>query len=362
RLTEKGYSKILIGVIVDLYSKAWWANAYVCPGESSLFVIRFLMDAMGIKADPRMIYRGVMENLYWDSGPGNTANATKETLSQIGITTWHHFPGNAKAKGMVESRIGHYKNSIERMLWNEKPETIERYREITQQAIYEDNKRKGFYQEWSKIFSIPGALIEFDDTMRNRLGYSAEERKVNTYGCVSISGVEYFIAKKLSGEWVTVYTLFDGTMKAIDRHGLHYPLTGIEHQYHEMTGKVTKEKQTEYDAELAKMKQEGKRLRGIIKPEHFLDDPNPGVVPFNRNGEELNIDTAVDVKRITSIDEVWTRIWFDTRISKKDIRAELAATIDEFFAVCISKNGGVTPKNIQSIIDIITDSTMEEVQ
>jgi transposase InsO family protein len=359
RLTEKGYSKLLIGVVVDLFSSAYWANAYVCPGESSLFVIRFLMDAMLAKADPRMIFRGIPENIYCDSGPGNLAGATQEMLSQIGVKLWTHFPGNAKAKGRVESRIGRYKNDIERILGFEKVETIERYREITQQAILEDNISKGKLEVWSEIFKMPGALREFDDTMRNRLGYSSIERKVNRYGCVSIDNIEYFVARKLSGEWVNVFTLFDGSMKAIDRYGIHYPLSGIEHQYQEMTGKAPREARTEYDEQITQIEKTSKQLKETIRSEHFLKEIPGSIVPFNRQGEQTRIETAVDVKLIATADEAWTRLWFDCRISRKDLRPDLSATIDKFLGTAIRDNGGITPEQIHQVGEIATDSIRE---
>jgi len=356
-LTKKGYRKIIIGCIVDLFSDAYWVNGYVSPGESSYLVLNFLMDAMQKKIDPQNPFRGIPENMYLDNSSAFKSEALKDLLEPLGIKMWHHVPGNAKAKGEVETRIGAYKNEIERCFAFEKPKTIEEYRTITQKMIIADNIKKGYYQRWMEIYKTD-KLREFDSSLRAKLGYTMQERIVNPYGCIELNREEYFVSRRLNGERVAIYTLLDGSMKALDRMGNVYKLTGIDHQYREM-GQYKAEKKTEYDYALDEVKKEGKRLRGIVKPEHFLPDLPENLVMMERQGEKVEVIAPYEQVGIASVDDAWYGIYKSTGYSQKHLPKGLADQIDELFHSIIARDKEIARELFTDIIEFITDEIRE---
>ncbi len=357
-LTKKGYRKVFIGCVVDLYSSAYWVNAYVSPGESAYMVLNFLMDAMAMKADQRNPFRGIPVNIYCDKGSALHSQQMKDLLEPLGIAIWSHIPGNPKAKGRVEARIGAYKNTIERCFAFEKPDSIDRYREITQAMITADNIAKGNYTRWMDIHKVDGQLREFDDDLRKRLGYTMIERVVNPRGRVSIDGHEYYVARTLNGERVSIYTLMDGAMKAVDRLGVTYELKGTAHQ-RRMMGTYKAEKKTEYDYRLDNLKVERKRLRGIVKPEHFIEDAPENLVLFDRRGATVEVSTPLDTPRITTIEDAWYRAYRRTGFSKNSLPHETAEKIDWLFGAMIDRDGEVVPEVFSEILEIITDNARE---
>ncbi|MCL2154073.1 MAG: transposase family protein [Leptospirales bacterium] len=356
-LTKKGYRKLIIGCVVDLFSDAYWVNGYVSPGESSYLVLNFLMDAMQVKDNPQNPFRGIPQNIYVDKGSALHSQQMRDLLEPLGIQIWSHTPGNPKAKGRVERRIGTYKNSIERCFAFEKPRTIEEYRAITQKMIIADNIKKGYYQRWMNIYKTDN-LREFDEATRQKLGYTMHERIVNVRGCIELNKEEYFVSRRLSGERVAIYTLMDGTMKALDRMGNVYELTGIDHQYREM-GKFKADKKTQYDYALDEIKSEGRRLRKIVKPEHFLPDLPENLVMLERQGEKIEVIAPYESVGIASVDDAWYEVYKQTGYSHKQLPKNLADTINELFLSIIAQDKEIARELFTDIIEYIIDEVKE---
>ncbi len=356
-LTKKGYRKLFIGCVVDLYSETYWVNGYVSPGESAYLVLNFLMDAMQKKDDPQNPFRGIPQNIYCDKGSALHSQQMRDLLEPLGIKIWSHVPGNPKAKGRVESRIGAYKNTIERVFAFQKPSSLEEYRAITQKMITSDNLNKGRFSKWMDIYKT-GSLREFDDSTRQKLGYTMIERIVTPRGCVEISRQEFFVSKRLSGERVSVYTLMDGAMKAVDRMGNIYELTGIEHQFREM-GKYKADKKTAYDYTLDEISSEGKRLRKIVKPEHFLPDLPENLLMINRPGESVEVTAPFETPGFKTTDAAWYEIYKTTGYSQRRLPEELAGKIDWLFNAMLDRDKEIPRDRFTEIIEIITDELRE---
>lgn len=356
-LTKKGFRKLYIGCVVDLYSSTYWVNGYVSPGESAYMVLNFLMDAMQKKDDPQNPFRGIPQNIYCDKGSALHSQQMRDLLEPLGIKIWSHIPGNPKAKGRVESRIGAYKNTIERCFAFQKPASIDEYRQITQKMITSDNLSKGHFSKWMDIYKT-GSLREFDDATRGKLGYTMDERVVNPYGCIELHCEEYFISKRLNGERVSIYTLMDGTKKALDRMGNIYELTGISHQHREM-GKYKAEKKTDYDYTIKEIKAEGQRLRKIVKPEHFMSELPEKIVMIERKGEKVEIISPFEIPGFNSADEAWYAIYKYTGYSKKHLGGDLAAKIDWLFNAMLERDKTIPRDRFTEVIEIITDELRE---
>jgi len=356
-LTKKGYRKLFIGCVVDLYSGAYWVNGYVSPGESSYLVLNFLMDAMQKKDDPQNPFRGIPQNIYCDKGSALHSQQMRDLLDPLGIQIWSHVPGNPKAKGKVESRIGAYKNTIERCFAFQKPSSLEEYRAITQKMITSDNINKGLFSKWMDIHKT-GSLREFDDATRQKLGYTMHEKVVNPRGCIELNRQEYFISRRLNGERVSIYTLMDGTMKALDRMGNIYELTGIDHQHRQM-GKYKAESKTAYDYTLDEIKSEGKRLRKIVKPEHFIPDMPENLLMLNRPGEPVEVTAPFETPGFKSVEAAWYEIYKVTGFSQRHLPDDLAAKIDWLFNAMLERDKTIPRDCFTEVIEIITDELRE---
>ncbi len=358
-LTKKGYRKLIIFGAVDLYSRAYWFNAYVVPGESAAAYMRFLMDAMQAKDDQRNPFRGIPENIYSDRGSGiYTSIATKEMLASLGINLAAHFPGNAKAKGVIEARIGAYKNNIERYFAFEKIETLERYRKLKENFVIADNLKKGHYELWSHIHKHPGALREFSPELRGKVGYVSFEQKVGPRGCVTIDNVDYFVDRRLNGEWVTVYRLADGIMKAQDRMDRIFE---IHEQKQEVEmGKFRAAKKTDYDRELETIEEESKRLKTVLKPEHFIpENPETNIVLFDKPGIPAEVNSPLNELLIETPADAWYRILLRTGYSAKDLHPEIADKISWLLETIINTDGALTGSRLNEITEIVSDTMRE---
>ncbi len=206
---------------MDLYSHAWYCRGYIVPGESATVWTRFIMDAMETK--PGIAFRGIPEKIYSDKGSGLTSHQMQRMFEHLNIEFEAHVAGNARAKGLVERRIGLYKANIESALRFERVQSIDTYNEITQKLMIEENTRSGKYALWNDIHKF-GKLKEFTHELRKKVSYKEIERKVGNRGCVSIDGEEFFVSNRLNGEWVNIYRKVDNTLTAIDRQGNHYAL------------------------------------------------------------------------------------------------------------------------------------------
>jgi len=356
-LTKKGYRKLLLFAFVDLYSSAYYFNAYVAPGESASIWVQALMDAMQAKDDPNNPFRGIPENIYTDKGSGLVSEVLKETFNSLGITLWTHFPGNAKAKAKVEARIGAYKQTVERYLAFEHIESLERYRQLTSTMVIADNYKKGFYQKWMEIYSL-GTLREFDQSLRNKIGYTVEDRQVNVRGCVLYNNTEYYISRRITGENVTIFTLSDGTQKAADRFGNIYPLSSTQHQQRKM-GTYKAEAKTNYDRDLEAIQKQSTYIKQVLKPEHFITEKPANVVPFMKQGKPVEVAAPFDEHVITSVDDAWYQLYSYTGYAKKSLSADLVSKLNWLFEQMIATHGSISREQFCEVAESVIDTIRE---
>jgi|GEM_PF-1913964 len=361
-LTKKGYRKLLLFAFVDLYSSAYYVNAYVAPGESAATWVQAFFDAMQQKEETDNPFRGIPENVYADPGSGLKSHVLAELLGSLGIKLWTHFPGNARAKAKVEARIGAYKQTIERYLAFEHIDSLERYRELTHKMVIADNYKKGYYQKWMEIYTL-GTLREFDPALRTTLGYSVDERQVNVRGCIKYNNTEYFVSRRIVGENVTVYILPSGIIKAVDRFGNVYELTTPDYQYRLM-GKsraIVEPEIKEYEQELEALHEKGKQLKQVLKPEHFIEEKPQNLVPFAKakRGKQITVTTPFDDVPITTVEEAWYRLYVQTGYAKKTLSADLVAKLDWLFAQMIATHGCISRELFCEVAESVIDSIRE---
>lgn len=358
-LTAKGYKKLWIFCAVDLYSHAYYVKGYVTPGESTLVWTRFLFDYMLKKPDPRNPLCGIPYNIYSDKGSALRSPQMQEMFKLLGINHVTHFPGNPKAKGLVESRIGAYKRTIESCLRFERIDTAERYNELTSQLQIQDNIEKGYYQLWMDIAKHPGVLREFTEDMVNKVSFKRYERKVTAYGTVSIDAEEYYVSDRLIGQYVTLYRDIEGGLTAEDRRGNLYHTKGIEHQYRQMTGHAPRRTKTAYDSGLEEIAALGKELRRELTAENHVTGSAANVVALPVPASPVEIQSPVEPVLIQSADDVWYRLLVGYKIYKRTLPQELTESFTTLFRLIIETEGGVAPAKVEEFAMIIKKAALE---
>lgn len=356
KLTKKGYRKVLIGMVVDLYSGAYYSKAYISPGESAELVFRFLCDAMLAKEDDRFVMRGRPEVIYWDRGPGNTSTLVKEMLGDLGIG--FICRKRKEAGGKVEARIGAYKRDIERPMMHDKPQTIEEYNSYAFKRILRDNIYKGYFAKWSSIHKT-GKLVEFTMDDVTKLGYKREERKVTVRGSISLAGVEYKVSTDIIGQYVTVYIMPDGEMKAMDRNGRTYPLNDniVEEQTKVFGEEIKKEPLSEYGKLVKEVSAKRKEVRKV-KRTHFEGDTEKveKIVPFDKKGEVKPVEVAHEGIKVKTLTEYWVRIHSEIGIMRTDLHPDFVDQIERSMQCSIDYNGYILQIDYDITVNAILNS------
>lgn len=100
-LARVSNERVLRYALTDHYSGFVTARYYQTSGEDQRTLFEFLMHAM--QRGSASIMHGVPWMMVWDAGSANQSHAIGNLLTQLAVRHWAHTPGNARAKGQVES-------------------------------------------------------------------------------------------------------------------------------------------------------------------------------------------------------------------------------------------------------------------
>ncbi len=351
-LTKKGYRKLLLFVFVDLYSSAFWFEGRVTPGENIASWLAAAFNFMEKKRDPGCIQRGIPFMFYSDQGPALKSLAFGETMESLGVRHIMHTSGRPTATGMVESRIGHIKQSIERFMSVEQITSVQRYNELAQKFIIAQNIEKGFYELWQTIYRNQEWLREFDPELRQRLGVNGRDLPVNPYGCIRLDGKEWYVERRLNGQKITVYRLYDGTLKALDRHGK--PYVCVDPSFQETyIGEYRHKQVTDYDRLLKDVASTGAEMRKLVDPEDFIKRPAENVVLFDRQGVPAEVETPFDDAHVESVESAWYEIYRATGCGKNTLPSDIADQINYLLETLMEADGFIRRECINEILEDI---------
>lgn len=352
-LTKKGYRKLLLFCFVDLYSSAFWYEARVTPGENVASWLAAFFNFMERKSDPQCVQRGKPFGVYTDPGPAFVSIAWQETMESMHIQHIMTKGGRPNAKGMVESRIGHIKSSIERFMSVETISSVARYNELAQKFIVAQNIEKGFYELWQTIHKNPEYLQEFDPEYRHILGVNGKLLPVNPYGCIKLDGKEWYVERRLNGQKVEVYRLYDGTLKALFK-GKTY--TCVDPAFQETyMGEYRHKRVTDYDRLLREVAATGAEMRKIVDPEDFITPHPENVVLFDRAGVRAEVTTPFDNAHLESPQSAWYEIYRATGCGKNNLPREITEQIDYLLETLMEADGCIRREYIREILDDIME-------
>jgi hypothetical protein len=226
-LEKAKLTKVYVYVAVDIFSKAYYVRYYApAPiggqsrygGENATDWFDFL-TRLFYEKDPVYLHGkrydvplfGVPTMIYSDKGSGLTS--LSEFMSRLTIRFETHQKGSPRAKGAVERRIGAWKQQMERILIREFISDLEELRTWSDQWMYADNYKKGFYQEF-----IDGTKLHPIRTCSPKNVHDAtvgvKTRIVTKYHTVNFLGGEYLVNDPdiLPGQKVKVFESLTGSI------------------------------------------------------------------------------------------------------------------------------------------------------
>ena len=319
-LEKNGLRKTFVYAAVELYSRAYFVRYYAPDpvsgksrngGENSEDWFDFLIRLFMAKQDVRIgqkLYTiplfGVPEMVYSDRGSGLTS--LSGFLLRIGSRLETHLPGNPRAKGAVERRIGAWKQQYERFLAREFVESLEDLRSWADQWMVHDNYIKGYYRKL-----VEGSRLKPIRTITEKNVHDAtvgaQTRKVKKHHTIDFEGSEYLIedSEILPGQTVLVYRTITGRINIQDQKTLR--IIPVEQKG---TGAVRVKPgsfqfqdgrknlpETDFDLNRSQAIVEGSRIRRAMT----LDSMRPPDIDPRRNIRLMPIQNTAPIKTHSSI-------------------------------------------------------------
>jgi hypothetical protein len=252
-LHQKKAKKIWVYYFVEKYSAAYFVMAFaptptketsIYGGENSRDLFTFLKFCFLPKKDLPFLrgkphpYEGCPVEggqgiLYGDKGAAMTSDFMTHFLWNLGIQPQQHMPGNPRAKGSVEARIGAGKRGPDRLIRKLHIHTIDDLNFHMMSWGNYLNVKHGKYETYLEgCKNNPIRKIELQnikDAAVMRL-----ERVVDEWGCVSIQNTRYFTNENINGEKIKIFRqpalpgskalAIDDRLIAVDRYGRRFEM------------------------------------------------------------------------------------------------------------------------------------------
>jgi len=370
-MERDGLIKIWLYAGVDIYSKSFFLKAYGGKaitngskhrGENKADYLDCFQYCFLEKDDRRMPVFGIPEFVYCDKGSG--IMATKNILKRLGVTdVRNHFPGNSRAKGAVERRIGIFKNDIEPALDGIQLETIEDLNDFLHKYCIHQNQISGRYDIWlagTKIKPVKKVTEQnFYDAM-----VSFDARVVDNWGCISYHNHRYAVAMDLCGQKVSLFKDATGNLVAEDVMGNFYICdpTGAREISNE-TGysiinpsenfrKTDRMKNRESVIEQAKTARAERTILDILP-----DSANLRYFPASSIAVET--DPTIAPKEFKNHDEAWSYIERRLLFNRLDLPEILKQEIDGLFNLRIKEAGHIPDTEVYKMHNLLNNYLQE---
>ena len=376
-MRRDGLEKIWVWVYVDVFSNAFHLRAFPGPGEHTADVLNFLTECI-LPKPPRSNnpLEGVPHFLYTDKGSAIWSRATQNYCLRLGIRMEHHMPGNPRAKGRVEARIGAFKKRFETMLnliEDRHISSIEKLNYYLQGFAAKRNREMGSFDRFKA-----GAVVSpiRKATIQN-IRDAAETMfvaKVNAYGCIRHKGKERYVSNELYvGQEVEVYRNLDGAMIAQDpRSGKVYAvqetgrrtITPVDDK-----GNIGKNYAHNNADTVAWTKSEDERLRDDIMKDARahrktinleslpIDRGDDNVRTFPAAGSAIETEGHFAVPaEIHSVDQAIVALYHRTGFKMSEFSEEFQDQIRNGLGTIIAIAGHITDDDINRIANTMLDT------
>ena len=358
RIRKMGLKKIWLYCVVDMFSNQFFVKAFADYhlGENSQDWFETVSEAMLPKKDNPM--QGIPEIIYSDKGNPFSASLMKRMADYFGIRQLTHMPGNPRAKGKVERRIGLIHQLFEKRITLLPKES--RFKSLDQLNHYlrinTNNlcQTRGYAQNYLTGLTSLRTVTEQD--LANSI-IEPKTRKVNAYGCVSIDKKEYFVASDiLRGSEVTIYCRHNGEMIAQDAQLRQHKLDPagrkaavIGESYHAF-------KLTDADHLRTEAIREGKRIRNAIT----IDDLTPqesNLRTLPARGRAFNGNSPIPAESYKDVESAWLYLTHATGVTRGELSDSARKTFDNALETTLKALGEIDQNFIiklqNSLLEIV---------
>jgi hypothetical protein len=222
-LVKRDLRKVWLYFVVDKFSGAFLVRIYIGEklGENEHHWAETLRYAMSKKSDYRIPLQGIPNNIYSDAG-ASKGSLLKKYFEYFDILSVAHAPGNSKATGSVEARIGSFKRTIETLfnsaikkseIHNSKLESLIEF--CDEWSIYQ-NQELGLYDKYRAGLSH---IAEVTEEHYLQASSDIEVRSVDNFGEVDLDGKQYYVNIDLVGTKVQILRRYPNRFIAKDIFG-----------------------------------------------------------------------------------------------------------------------------------------------
>ena len=240
---RQGAPTLMLFSVVDDRSGVAYQEYRCVYGEDAESALRFLFNAMNVKADRANPFHGIPDALYLDGGPVAKSAVFRRVMECLGVEVIAHMPRDsdgrrttARAKGKVERPFRTVKEAHETLYHFHQPETEEEANRWLARFVQTYNQRGHRLEPHSRIedwlANLPAAGIKAMCAWERFCTFAREpERRAVGVDCrLTVAGVLYEVDAELAGETVVVWWgLFDQELfveQGEERWGPYHPVHG----------------------------------------------------------------------------------------------------------------------------------------
>lgn len=372
-LEEYGLKRIWDYFLVDNYSKAYLMMSFapdprtlgaVKGGENSQDWITFLTWCFTQKINSKIPIHGIPHIIFSDKGSGLESNAMKTFLARLGIEVRTHMPGNASAKGAVESRIGAYKRSYGVTINRSHLYELDELREYDHRFMIYDNQKKGLFQKWIDGTKEQPITVVTPKAVQDAL---VTERivTINAYGCFRLNKEQFFVSNEIpKGTKVTLFTNHQGNRCIQTDDGLIYEVKPYGKAKRNIeTYEVMDERGHDiHNSDVHRLRDQIKKtaraFKENIKPESYLVDTNMSFFPAPTKGE-VNTHVSMAPDKVIQVEDAVRYVLNETGLTEEEIGTEDMDLMREAFIASIANYGYVSSTTLHKLSNIFLTTGTE---
>ena len=222
----KGVPTLMLFSVVDDRSGVCYQEYQCVYGEDAESALRFLFNAMTVKAEAAFPFQGRPQMIYLDNGPVAKSRVFQNVMLALDIQWQTHMPAGkdgtrttARSKGKVERPFRTVKEAHETLYHFHKPQTQQQANEWLMRYLlrYNDqahrSEKHSRLQDW--LTRLPEGGLRDMCTWEQfcRFAREPERRKVGIDARIVIGGTSYEVEPDMAGETVVLlWGLFDDEM------------------------------------------------------------------------------------------------------------------------------------------------------
>ncbi len=237
----RGNPTLMLYSAVDDRSGVCYQEYHCVHGEDTEAALRFLFNAMTVKATDNFPFWGIPKKLYMDHGPIARSKIFLNVMQYLGIEVITHMSADsdgrrttARSKGKVERPFRTVKKAHETLYHFHQPETEEDTNRWLHNYLVRYNnqlhrtKEHSRFEDWLKNLPTEGVREMCSWERFCTFAREPERRTVDGTAQISVDGICYEVSPDLAGETVILWWgLFDTQLFVEfneEKFGPYYPV------------------------------------------------------------------------------------------------------------------------------------------